>query len=70
MGERPAAVEGTGLVPCPLPRAQKTCLFIAKGFFFFISFFRRKHLLPNVLALSRITQRVCGYVDPRLSALP
>jgi len=54
----------------PTARAQKTCPFIAKGFFFFISFFRRKHLLPNVLALSRITRRVCGHVDPRLSALP
>src|SRR5207253_4411931 len=54
----------------PTARAQKTCPFIAKAFSFSSLFFRRKHLLSNVLALSRITRRVCGHVDPRLSALP
>jgi hypothetical protein len=39
------------------------------GLFLFI-FFRRNGQLPSVLACSRITQRVGGHVDPRLSALP
>src|SRR5437899_10316382 len=68
MGERPAAVEGTGLVPCPLPGPRRRVPSLRRASSSL--FFRRKHLFPNVLALSRITQRVCGHVDPRLSALP
>ena len=71
MEERPATVKGNGLVPCPLPgpEVEKYAEVLSRSQKVKISFSSKKQL-PGVLAFSRITRRVCGNVDPRLSALP